>query len=223
MPSLRLVILCCVLCATEVACSGSSSGSGDSEPGASRDSAPTDQAKTDAAPAGKDGASSADGAGACRVNPAGVCNANTAGFTCPNRVTPEESSICPLSTRDTSGGLVSCCTIKPTSSSCSRDPGVACPNGADGYSCTSWDTPPQSSLIICDKMTSAGSSTGFCCREYQSSSCRLDPTGAGCGNDMYSFRCTGATTPSSDDSGLSCSSGSAWVDGSTGYCCSSKG
>jgi hypothetical protein len=169
---------------------------------------------------GASGSNDAGPGAGCLPNPSAICSAITAGFTCTGGASPQGSSSCLLVYNSVSGEDVSCCTLGPGSSSCSIDPTVSCASPARGYSCTGSDTPAQGGSLICDKGTSAGSKTNFCCREYQSASCRLDVQVLGC-DGVYPFRCSGSLSPSSADPGLQCS-GRLFVDGTTGYCCTSQ-
>ena len=210
-----------VLSLQGLGCSGGTANPPDSGPSIVPDTLPADQAGSEDAP---DMRSSADGFGAaCRSSPSAICTASTTGFTCPRSTNPTETSICPISNLTTNPNeFLLCCALKPESSSCSQDSTVTCAGNSVGYSCTGADTPAQSNSVICSAETEQGGKKAFCCRGFQSTSCKIDITISGC-SQQYPFRCTGTQTPSDVDSGLQCAKGAQFGGSdSVGFCCAVK-
>lgn len=203
-----------------IGCSGSSAGPADSGPSGVRDTLSADGLAIEAP---RDARSPGDTAGAgCRSDSTRICATSTAGFVCPLNMEPDTASICPIATFATSPNeALLCCALKPESSTCSRDTSVTCAGSSNGYSCTGSDSPAQSSAIICGAGSTSADKTTFCCREFQSTSCRIDIKVGGCGQ-QYPFRCTGTQTPSDTDSGLQCSKGTQFANDTIGFCCTVK-
>jgi len=201
-------------------CSSSSVGSTDSGPSGVRDTLSADGLASEGQ---RDTRLPDDTAGGgCRVDSTRLCATNTAGFVCPLNSEPDTASTCPIATFATSSDeVLLCCALKPESSTCARDSSVTCTGSSHGYSCTGSDTPAQSSAVICSAGSARSDKTAFCCREFQSTSCRIDIKVGGCGQ-QYPFRCTGTQTPADTDSGLQCSKGTQFADDTSGFCCTVK-
>jgi hypothetical protein len=204
-----------------IGCSGTSSST-DSGTSSSQDTKTSDPAVKEGGVA--DSQRAADAVGApCRSNPSTTCAASTTGFICSGSAEPETTSMCPefhLTTNPDEFSL--CCALKPASSTCSKDPSVSCAAPSTGYTCSGPDSPAQSNLVICDAGTPSNGKKAFCCRDFVSTSCKIDISLTGC-IQKYPFSCTGTQTPADVDPGLQCSKGTEF--GGTdaiGFCCSVK-
>lgn len=123
-----------------------------------------------------------------------------------------------------------CCSYGSTSTStgCSQDSTVSCAGGATGYSCPTGSSPPNVDVtsLLCSTPTPAGTTDQYCCTAASAavgSTCAQDQSVTGCVGS-FGFACTGADTPESDFTGVTCgASGTAGTNAqgspATLFCC----
>ncbi len=118
-------------------------------------------------------------------------------------------------------GLVGCSTTvnAPPAAGCGMDSSVSGCGSAVGYSCANGDSPEQSdSSLFCSDGTPDGDSTLYCCIQFTSSTCAVDPSVSGCVGSSFGFSCTGSDSPDEADSTLTCSAPTPG-NGESLYCC----
>ena len=95
------------------------------------------------------------------------CQGSSAGYSCTGTAAPAQSNSSLLCTQPkaANGATDYCCFTTSAPTTCAADSSVmACPTGADGYSCTGSDTPAAAMSLLCGPgMSESGGKTGFCC------------------------------------------------------------
>lgn len=161
-------------------------------------------------------------ADSCSSDPSLACVSGSSGWSCTGAAQPEDARPDLICSVDNGAGQFCC---YASGNSCTFDSSVACSRGASGYSCNAGDTPPDAvdSSLVCSVPTAAGSLDLYCCYTevvlVSAVTCAQDPSVPGCVAGSYGFSCTGADSPDTDFSNVTCSAGVATAS-ATLYCCS---
>jgi hypothetical protein len=114
-------------------------------------------------------------------------------------------------------------TISATTTICSVDAAVSCPQGGAGWSCDGGGTRPDMSetALACSSAVVINGKSEYCCASVSfptGGACQRDSGVAGCTYGSYGFSCSGTSRPDDQDTTLTCSIGVS-SGGRLEYCC----
>jgi hypothetical protein len=153
----------------------------------------------------------------CAIDDTVSCYPGGSGYSCSGSSNPQGTGrVC-----STNNAGEWCCYASTT---CNPDSSVTgCVSGSYGYSCAVGAGAPDTTdpSLICSIPTATNGLDEYCCAASTIASgatCTQDQSVQGCQPGSYGFSCTGAETPATDFSGITCSLGTP-SSSATLYCC----